>query len=55
VNALIAEAIQHFAAADQALRAGDLATYDREIDAARAAIEQANRQSNPSPSPSPTS
>jgi uncharacterized membrane protein (UPF0182 family) len=55
VNALIAEAIQHFVAADQALRAGDLATYDREIDAARAAIEQANRQSNPSPSPSPTS
>ena len=55
VSALIAEALRHFAAADQALRAGDFATYEREIDAARAAIEQANRQSSPSPRPSPTS
>ena len=55
VSALIAEALSHFAAADQALRAGDFATYEREIDAARAAIEQANRQSSPSPRASPTS
>ncbi len=55
INALIAEALQHFQAADAALRAGDLATYGREIEAAQAAIEQANRQANPSPSPTPTS
>ncbi|MGH2785252.1 MAG: UPF0182 family protein [Actinomycetota bacterium] len=55
VSALLVEALRHFAAADEALRTGDFATYDREIDAARAAIEQANRQSNPSPQPSPTS
>lgn len=55
VAALIAEALQHFQAADQALRAGDLATYDKEIEAAQAAIEQANRQSNPTPAASPTS
>ena len=55
VSALLAEALQHFAAADQALRAGDFATYEKEIDAARAAIEQASKQSGPTPTASPTS
>jgi uncharacterized membrane protein (UPF0182 family) len=55
VSALIATALQHFEAAEEALRAGDFATYGREIEAAQEALEQANRQANPSPSPSPTS
>ncbi|HEX6331741.1 MAG TPA: UPF0182 family protein [Actinomycetota bacterium] len=41
VRALLDEAEQHFAAADEALRAGDLATYQRETDAAQQAIEEA--------------
>jgi uncharacterized membrane protein (UPF0182 family) len=48
---LIAQALQHLRNADTALRNGDLATYQREVNAARAAMEQAN---SPSPSPSPT-
>ena len=55
IDALLAEAAQHFEAADRALRAGDLATYAQEIAAAQAAVEQANRQANPSPAASPTS
>lgn len=55
VAELIATALRHFEAADQALRAGDFATYAREIEAAQSAIEQANRQANPTPRPSPTS
>jgi uncharacterized membrane protein (UPF0182 family) len=46
--ALIAEALQHFEAAEQALQAGDLATYELEIEAARAALERATRQSGTS-------
>ena len=62
IQALLDQAAQHFAAADTALRAGDLATYQSEIDAAQAATSQAQQliadllgvQSSPSPSPSPS-
>jgi uncharacterized membrane protein (UPF0182 family) len=41
VAELLAEAAQHFEAADQALRAGDLATYEDEIQAAQDLVAQA--------------
>jgi hypothetical protein len=55
---LLEGAVAHFQAADQALRGGDLATYQREIEAARAAVEQARElagrgTAGPSPTPSP--
>lgn len=40
---LIAEALEHFERADDALRDGDLATYQREVQAGRRAVEQAQR------------
>jgi uncharacterized membrane protein (UPF0182 family) len=43
VNSLLNQAIQHFNNADAALRRGDLATYQRENQAGRAAVEQAQR------------
>ena len=62
IQALLDEAAQHFAAADAALRGGDLATYQTEIDAAQDATTQAQEliaellgvQPSPSPSPSPS-
>jgi uncharacterized membrane protein (UPF0182 family) len=55
---LLGRAAAHFQAADEALRAGDLATYQREIEAARAAVEQARElagegaaEAAPTPSP----
>ncbi len=38
---LLAEAESHFEAAEAALLEGDLATYQREVELARAAIEEA--------------
>jgi uncharacterized protein len=46
---LIAQALQHLQNANAALRNGDLATYQKEVNAAQAALQQANQ---PSPSPS---
>jgi uncharacterized membrane protein (UPF0182 family) len=46
----IQDALQHFAAADQALKNGDLETYAREIRAARQSLESAQA---PAASPSP--
>jgi hypothetical protein len=64
IQALLDEAAQHFAAADAALRGGDLATYQTEIDAAQQATAQAQQliagllgvdtTTTPSPSPSPS-
>lgn len=57
---LLQQAVDHFARAEDALRAGDLATYQTEIEAAQAAIERANelasgqRGETASPSPTPT-
>ncbi|MGH2526577.1 MAG: UPF0182 family protein [Actinomycetota bacterium] len=57
VQALLDEAANHFALADAALRNGDLATYQREVELAQAAIEEAlalvGSEAAASPSPSP--
>jgi uncharacterized membrane protein (UPF0182 family) len=57
VGSLLQQALQHFQAADAALKAGDLATYQREIDLAQQLVQQANElaaQAGASPSPSPS-
>ena len=63
IQELLDEALRHFRLAEQALRAGDLATYQSELALARAAIQEAAQQAaqngngtspSPSPSPSPT-
>jgi FKBP-type peptidyl-prolyl cis-trans isomerase (trigger factor) len=62
IQALLDQAAQHFVAADAALRAEDLATYQSEIAAAQDATTQAQEliaellgvQPSPSPSPSPS-
>jgi hypothetical protein len=59
VEELLAEAVQHFAAAEAALRAGDLATYQSEQEQAQALVEQATElltgetggAASPSPAP----
>ena len=58
VRALLEEAANHFALADAALRNGDLSTYQREVELAQAAIEEAAQlvgtgaeETSPSPSP----
>jgi uncharacterized membrane protein (UPF0182 family) len=55
---LLQQAVDHFAQAEEALRAGDLARYQSEIEAAQAAIERASelaaRQRGETASPSPT-
>jgi uncharacterized membrane protein (UPF0182 family) len=63
IERLLAEALEHFTAADAALREGDLATYETEIAAAQAAVAEAERLAaqreaeavaSPSASPSPS-
>ena len=62
IQALLDQASQHFAAADTALRAGDLATYQKEITAAQEATARAQEliaqllgaQGTGSTSPSPS-
>jgi len=56
VQELLAQALQHFQRADQALREGDLATYQAEIRRAQQLIAQANElaQGGATPTPSPT-
>lgn len=49
----IAEALEHFEAADAALRRGDLATFEKEYKAAQDSLRR-SRAASPSPSPSPT-
>jgi hypothetical protein len=56
VESLLSRALDHFAAAEEALRQGDLATYQRELELAQALVEQAQGllgQSVTEPSPSP--
>lgn len=43
VEELLAEALEHFAAADEALRAGDLSTYQQELILAQSLVEQAQQ------------
>jgi uncharacterized protein len=60
IQVFLDQAAQHFAAADAALRAGDLAKYQTEIKAAQAATAQAQQLiatllgAQPSGSPSPS-
>ena len=60
VQQLLAQALKDFAQADAALRKGDLGTYQREIKAGEALVNQANStakkgvKGGTSPSPSPT-
>ena len=66
IQALLDEAALHFAAADEALRAGDLATYQTEIAAAEASTTEAQQliaellgveaapTASPTPEPSPS-
>jgi hypothetical protein len=54
IAALLQQAADHFAAAEAALKAGDLATYQTEVNAAQAAVDQANqlaKEAGVSPSP----
>jgi uncharacterized protein len=61
VDQLLAQALQHFQAAEAALKAGDLATYQTEIEAAQALVQQAEQlaksggtTASPSPTPTPS-
>jgi len=52
---LLAQAQRHFDAAEAALKNGDLATYQKEIEAGIALVNQASQLSaSPSPTPTPT-
>ena len=58
IAALLQQAADHFAAAEAALKAGDLATYQIEVNAAQAAVDQANQlaqEAGASPSPASSS
>lgn len=61
VQQLLTQAVDHFVAAEAALRNGDLATYQSELEQAQALVERANElaagsstEPSPSASPSPT-
>ena len=43
VQALLTQALEHFAKAQEALKAGDLALYQQELEQAQSLIEQANQ------------
>jgi uncharacterized protein len=51
---LLAQAVDHFRAAQEALQAGNLAMYQSELEQARALVEQANELAAEAPSPSPS-
>jgi hypothetical protein len=55
VQDLLQQALLHFQKAQDALKAGDLATYQAEINLAQRLVQQANQQAgSPSPTPTPT-
>jgi hypothetical protein len=59
IQQLLTQAVEHFAAAQEALTNGDLATYQSELEQAQALVEHANElaggsSGEPSPSPSPS-
>ena len=43
VQALLTQALEHFASAQEALKAGNLALYQQELEQAQSLIEQANQ------------
>ena len=58
IQRLLAQAVEHFRAAQEALTAGDLAEDLAELDEARALVEEANRlagvsEGTPTPTPTP--
>jgi uncharacterized protein len=59
IRELLERAVTHFRSAQEALRAGDLAVYQSELEAAQELVEEANRlagaagDATPTPSPSP--
>ena len=58
IQQLLTQAVEHFTAADAALRDGDLATYQSELEQAQSLVERANELlatgASPSPSASPS-
>jgi uncharacterized membrane protein (UPF0182 family) len=59
IQRLLTQAVDHFAAAESALRNGDLATYQSELEQAQSLVERANElaagaSGKPTPSPSPS-
>jgi hypothetical protein len=54
IQALLAQAQQHFSAAQAALRSGDLGTYQTEIKAAQDAVDAAAKLAGTTPTPSGT-
>ena len=59
IQELLTQAVEHFAAADAALRDGDLATYQSELELAQSLVERANElaagsSGDGSPTPSPS-
>ena len=54
IDALLDQAQQHFAAAQQRCRHGDLATYQTEIKAAQDAVDAAAKLAGTTPTPSGT-
>ncbi len=58
IQQLLTQAVDHFTAADAALRDGDLATYQSELEQAQSLVERANELlatgASPSPSASPS-
>lgn len=54
VAALIAQALRHYQASQEALRRGDFATYGREQAAMKRSLDQASTAGSASPSPSPS-
>jgi uncharacterized protein len=59
IQQLLTRAVDHFVAAETALRNGDLATYQSELEQAQSLVERANELAagspgEPSPSPSPS-
>jgi uncharacterized protein len=58
IQRLLAQAVEHFTAADAALKNGDLASYQSELEQAQSLVQRANElvagASGPSASPSPS-
>jgi hypothetical protein len=54
VAGLLAEAQEHFDAAQEALQAGDLGTYQTEIEAAQQLIQEAAALAGATPQPTPS-
>jgi uncharacterized membrane protein (UPF0182 family) len=54
VASLLREALAHYDRAQEALRQGDLARFQRELEAMKAALDRAAERTGPAPGPTPT-